>query len=805
MVRRLRPVRGLVARVLAVVALAVAAGPAAASSSARTGERILAGPPEVVRDGGGWRIRFTVTRPVDVTVRVVDRDGRAVRHLASGMVGLERAARPLSPRRLSQSVLWDGKDDAGRPVAAAGCAARVLVGMRAAFDGHVLYRPDAIGPSRVRIFPGRGGEWLVSQYAPVHFDTLRVFSADGRYLRCLWPPGLDKRKDAVLKYLASPAPKRGVPAGAEDWDGHLVPACVNHNARYWFGTYSPQIIVTSDGQTIGVHGITSDYTALWRLDAEGFPGAWSWFPPWYAELRRTGFKRRWRLAAGRKGDFYLADATRHLIGHFRASDFAPIRSFTFAGHRKLPRAAATLGGASSPRAAATPTSAPAPQDAARFAGPDDIAVDKRGNLLVLDGGSVKVHAASGEFLERRDKSTFPSRGEPPKALRAAVGGKGSLAFPHVLRTTDRGRLIVRQGSRDPCFVATTTGGATAQPIRLPWGVATRQGYHCFDGEGNWYVSLHKGREFERDFIWKFAPDGSRLKFGGADEIVIEEGFEEIKGLFVAGSGDIYVTVAHSKWKKPPPEARFGDFTLKGDRFNLTRVDVYAADGRLKRAGLVRSQGLNDVAADREGNVYVLESTMWHGAQMSAIALGHTGRGRPWPVSLLPDDRAKLDPVRQHNKRFSLIGRLLKFPPGGGVMDGHDGLPGQLWSHPGISGLSPWNCGAECFGGQICLDADRRVWAPDTFMYCVQAVDGAGNLIARVGRYGNEDCRGGGGDRVIPGTKVVCDPEVPLARPAGVAVRRDRLFISDMYAHRIVRCRLDYARTATAPLPPPLGR
>ena len=60
----------------------------------------------------------------------------------------------------------------------------------------------------------------------------------------------------------------------------------------------------------------------------------------------------------------------------------------------------------------------------------------------------------------------------------------------------------------------------------------------------------------------------------------------------------------------------------------------------------------------------------------------------------------------------------------------------------------------------------------------------------------------GGDRVIPGTKVVCDPEVPLARPAGVAVWRDRLFISDMYAHRIVRCRLDYA---TAPLAPPVGR
>jgi hypothetical protein len=166
---------------------------------------------------------------------------------------------------------------------------------------------------------------------------------------------------------------------------------------------------------------------------------------------------------------------------------------------------------------------------------------------------------------------------------------------------------------------------------------------------------------------------------------------------------------------------------------------------------------------------------------------------------MPADQAGLDPVRGHNKRFSLIGRLMKFPPAGGVMDGHDDLPGQLWSRAGVSGLSPWNCGAECFGGQICLDADERIWTCDTFMYCLQAVDGAGNLIARVGRYGNADCPGGGGDAVIPGTKVIRDPEVPLARPAGVAVWRDRLFVCDMYAHRIVRCRLEYAQTVTAAL------
>jgi len=45
---------------------------------------------------------------------------------------------------------------------------------------------------------------------------------------------------------------------------------------------------------------------------------------------------------------------------------------------------------------------------------------------------------------------------------------------------------------------------------------------------------------------------------------------------------------------------------------------------------------------------------------------------------------------------------------------------------------------------------------------------------------------------IAGTNIIIDPEIPLARPQGMAVWKDYLFISDMYAHRVVRCRLEYA-------------
>ena len=83
--------------------------------------------------------------------------------------------------------------------------------------------------------------------------------------------------------------------------------------------------------------------------------------------------------------------------------------------------------------------------------------------------------------------------------------------------------------------------------------------------------------------------------------------------------------------------------------------------------------------------------------------------------------------------------------------------------------------------------------PDSFLYCIKAVDRAGNEMIRVGKYGNEDCAGGGADRRHPKLKsVVIDPEIPLSYPKGIAVYKDWLFLSDMYSHRVMRCRLEYA-------------
>ena len=739
------------------------------------GEALLDGQPTVRKAGEAFEVAFAVAEPTDVTVRILDGRGQVVRHLASGMVGLARAAKPFEPRTLSQTITWDGKDDTGREVDPGEARVWVAAGLRARFDRFVLWEPDGIGlgpPDKIQtaVIPALNGEFYVTQSWGVHMNTTRVFNRAGRFVRCLWPFSLNHPKAVIGRLLSGKD-------GTTDWDGRRVPLCVNHNAFYYFGTRYTSSIVSTDGYQIGTAGYCMEYLSLFQTTPEGFPERKGWKPPWHTA--RTFAREKWKLAAGPNGDFYLADGIHHVVGHFRARDLSPI-PFTHSGTRKLDTPRPYIGEIDQPG-----------DDDAHFRGPDGISVDDKGNLLVADGDAIKVYDRTGRFVAKRPRAPGAAW-KAPKALVDAAANPRALTFPHFLRTDSRGRLYVRNHARNEPFIVSDVDAKTFRVHTLPWGHTAAQGYMCTDSHDNWYITVHPHGREKPDEVWKFSPAGKRLKFGGRHALPINYGDRaEIKGIDVAANGDIYVVAAVSKWRTPDAFRKlYGNMELRGDQYNLTRVDVYRQDGTLKTKGLVRSQGINDVAVDREGNIYVVESTMWHGAHMMKIA--RIDYHKKWPRAFphLSPQQRKIGKDKA-SKRFSLMARLLKFPPTGGVLDGHGG-PGQLWQHAGVSGLSPWNCGAECPGGQICLDPDERLWVPDTFLYSIKAVDKASNLILRVGTYGNEDCKGGGGDRRLAGTNIVVDPEIPLARPSGVAVHKDRLLIADMYAHRVLRATLKYS-------------
>jgi len=779
---------------LAVLATAAAAGEPAA--------KIVSGP-TVTKAAVGYTVSFRVNRPCDVTVRIVNARGDVIRHLASGMVGLLKAAKPFVPQSLSQTIHWDGKDDAGND-APAGCKVSVAAEVMAKFDKFILWEKDGISGD-AQIIPAPNGECYVTNTGSYHTNTTRVFDENGRFVRCLWPYNLNQ--EGVREFLPNPL------HGADDWDGDRVPVSVNHNATYYFGTSLANPAVTTDGFFVGTANWSVGSVGLNCITPEGLPnrnGGWAFdapgtavpnmeptetaqrkLPPWYSG-KLTGNRYLWSVAAGEDGDFYLADGRRHVVARFRAKDFVQL---PFEGTDK--RLIGELD--------------KAVDDEEHFLGPTEIATCQHGNIYVLDGAKmsqwgqvtgmekarVKVFSKAGTFLRFLPAEQFP-RPAIPEGVASAAKNPRALNHPHFLRIDPAGgKLYVKHGRNDRFVQTDVEGEAFRTAVEFPYRHSADHGYHCADFDGNWYVSMRPARG-ESDELWKLSPGGERLKFGEKDAITIE--FDEparnktaqadIKGVYVAPSGDIYVVNAVEKWTTPKfldNDFRYGVLTDKGDQYNATRVDVYGPDGNLKKKNLVRSQGLNDVAVDRDGNIYVIEATMYHGAHQRRYAK----KDGPLPFSYLTEQQANLDAETQWNKRFSLTARLMKFSPEGGVRDGEGGRP-QLWDYAGVSGLSPQGCGTECPAGQICLDPDERIWVPDTFMYCIKAIDKAGNEIIRVGKYGNEDCSGGGGDKRLEGTNMIIDPEIPLARPSGIAVYRDWLFISDMYAHRVMRCRLDYA-------------
>jgi hypothetical protein len=737
----------------------------------------------VAKAGNGFEIAFTLEKPNDVTVRILDAKGEVVRHLASGMVGLEKAAAPFAAKSLAQKITWDGKDDAGKDVAPAGCKVQVGIGMKARFDRFLLWEKDACPRSRTNnCYTAANGDCYVNQSSGVHLDTLRLFSSTGKLLRQVWPPTLNRPKDVLQKFFAGAW-------GATDWDGDSVPLKVCYNSWYIFGVRSGGMTRTTDGYVISI--FTGVGGGVYVLDPNDLPCVMHWNPPWY--VREQTYKTKARLAAGADGDFYLTDDFHHIVGHFRAKDMSPVNSFTHNGKQALAAPSFFIG-----------EKGKAGDDEGHFNGPNDVAVDAEGQLFVLDGDKVKVYAKTGAFVREAGKDAFPARPVPP-AVKNAEKAPRALCFPQFLKVRADGRLLIMNHDNEKPIIETDVDGKEFKPFALPWSCEPYHGYSSFDSEGNWYAVISASRKPQA--VWKYGPDGKRGKFGDKDEIVIaQEGdaFVLSKGICVARNGDIYVVVQTNKWTQKAPGmtggVAFGDLSARGAAACQTRVDVYAPDGTLRKKAIVQSVGINDVALDREGNIYIIDGTMWHGAQMGGVARGDAIYGKKhWPFSYLTAEQAALDPKTQANKRYSLLSRLVKFSPAGGILD-DPGNKAQLWNYAGVSGVSPWNCDAECPAAQICIDPDERVWVPDSFMYCIKAIDKAGNEMIRIGKYGNEDTKGGGGDKRHADLRnVVIDPEVPLAYPKGIAVYKDYLLISDMYSHRVVRCRLEYSEKTEVPI------
>jgi len=110
-------------------------------------------------------------------------------------------------------------------------------------------------------------------------------------------------------------------------------------------------------------------------------------------------------------------------------------------------------------------------------------------------------------------------------------------------------------------------------------------------------------------------------------------------------------------------------------------------------------------------------------------------------------------------------------------------------------------GCDCWHSRFCIDYFARSIVPEVERYSVAMLDSAGNVIVRIGRYGNVD----DGMPLVkkgasPAARSIGGDEVSLFHAAYVGTHTDRrVFIHDAGNSRIVGVKLDYHASRSIPL------
>jgi hypothetical protein len=155
---------------------------------AAAGEVQFSSKPAAAKAGDKVKITFSVSGPTDVEVAVLGRDGKVVRHLAAGVLGAKSPPPEPLKAGLAQEILWDGRDDFGKPAAGA-AEVRVRAGMGARLGRFIAQDPYVFGGVDA-IVAGDDGNLYVSGFSgPANMcqKTIRVFSSEGKFIRTVLP------------------------------------------------------------------------------------------------------------------------------------------------------------------------------------------------------------------------------------------------------------------------------------------------------------------------------------------------------------------------------------------------------------------------------------------------------------------------------------------------------------------------------------------------------------------------------------------------------------------------------------------
>ncbi len=867
----------------------------------KAGKVKFATEPRAVRAGNALKISFTSSAATDVEVAILDAGGQVVRHLAAGLLGRSAPA-PFTKDALAQEVVWDMRDDVGKPAVGGPFKVRVRLGVKPRLD-NILGRNDNLlsgGICALTVSP-KGEIFVLLADAFRGRSEMRVLDSSGKYLRTIMP------------YAANTPPERTKPLGHLIIDGRRQPMVFNGQGH----TVYP-LVAGLRGQTMAWHpqGYLVAASSVGSMCNHGPPRFLIAFHPEGGAPEKISYIgpqiRKARGFMGGAGEGSSRGMDRIALSPdgqwiYLVQDIK--RSWAFKKERqhgvfRIKWTDKTAGelwlGKKTPGAGDD-----------EFNDPAGLAVDAKGRLFVCDRNNdrVKVYSPEGKLLGRfsapkpEQIALHPKSGEiyllcrPPargydifkskepissRLLKLAAWKEGQPKELAKLEFKNKKRLIERMaldasgpkpklwatfylgwrkssglvpiteeggifklgdpvgkgaGLHFPSFLAADpergrvfiyehlNGRAYRghKSIDIKSGkVTTLNTRGCdlaVDKHGNIYTMDHYNSKRMSRYDSKWKP----LNFPGTGSNKLKIEYRAygpcmgLRGHVIAPNGDIYV-------RRSPNHAR------------ISTVDVYGADGKIKKAGLVRGAGSGDsgIGVDNRGNVYlgmnlkpadkVLPADF--AKQVPADAWRYYRRGKREP----PWGYMYANPYVFH------MGSVMKFGPEGGTIYGNfstrsksadkaklaalavDKAPaeataykssylrwdvkvvGAKWRYPGV-GIIPHSFdgfrgddGCECLQSQLDADLYGRVYAPSAFYSSVEMIDPAGNRIARIGAYGNADSAG-------PKSKVP-EPEIAFAWPCETdyAEADGKLYVTDSVNRRVTVVKFEYAAEATCAAP-----
>lgn len=829
------------------------------------------------RGGGeGGTVTFSADRETDAEVAILDAKDKVVRRLAAGMLGAN-APEPFAKGALKQAIAWDGKDDLGQPVQGGPFKARVRLGFKPAWDATLGRDPRTLGyVSSVAV--GRDGELFVvlSDYFWGRSEV-RVYSREGKYLR------------TVLPYAAKTPAERTASVGHVMQDGERLPIVFNghsHNLSPLVAGLRQQTMAVHPTKgyltLFSGTGSMADQGAPRHLLAihpqGGAPEGVAFVGP---ELTPP---RNFLGSAGDARSRFYDHVAFSPDGEWLYVTMSWLNPGEDDPRRVLKPRHAVFRLKWSDKELGKPflgVDGEAGAGEAHFNDPQGVACDARGNLYVCDRGNnrlrifsadgkalgqvtvdqpthVCVHGTTGVFyvlsraaakqvkgtelvkfdawkdgaakelarikLGSVEAISLDAGATPPK-LWCAVDKKlvpvaddgasltpgtpvgdneAGLEYPIFLAADPaRNRVIVRERSDWLYAVDMQSNKIKQLPVK---GTDV-----ALDRAGNLYVMDGQGS------LVRYDPAGKPLPFSALKTHKIKLAYRSygpnlgLRGHCVADNGDIYV-LCSTNYGTPE--------TMGG------HLHVFNPDGSTKKEDLIPGLAYGDcgIGVDLKGNVYV-GVNIKPGGQALPAGWEDKVSGKPW-LWWRKGEREAPGHYMFCNPYLFYWGSVLKFPPAGGKIYGHDickretprdvptmsaekapagavaykssylgrdvKVEGALW---GVHGFGPIpgssdgpapDPGCVCFPFHMDADGYGRVFVPNAFRFCVEVLDTNGNRIGRIGRYGNADDEAAG---------------LHFAWPAYVSLAQEKAYVSDPVNRQVTVVKLGFAAEKVVAITP----